>query len=177
MQFKMSLDTANVVSSVVVLAVLAVPVVVVPTVAGAALAIGWGQVVARLFLLGVVGLPLVLIAGAAIWAPSGLEITETEVRVVRRLGAPTCIPLASIAAVEDGPRPGLRLMGVSGFLGSFGLFSARDFGRFQLYATRRGPYVALRRKDGLPVVVTPDDPEHFRAMLARRLGGRRSDVG
>ena len=58
-----------------------------------------------------------------------------------------------------------------------GLFSARDLGRFQLYATRRGPYVALRRKDGLPVVVTPDDPEHFRAMLARRLGGRRSDVG
>jgi hypothetical protein len=168
-RFEMTLDTANVVSSVLVLAVLFVPAIVVPFAVGPALSKLVGPTLFPLVALLLGGVPIVALALVAAWAPCGLEIAPDEVRVLRRLGAPKRVPLSSIASVEPGPTPQIRLMGAGGFLGSFGLFSSHGFGRFHLYATRRGNYVALRLKEGLPVVVTPDDEARFRDALRQRL--------
>jgi hypothetical protein len=52
----------------------------------------------------------------------------------------------------------IRVFGVGGFFGSYGLFSSDKLGRFRAYATRRGQAVLVKRKSGLlPIVITPDD--------------------
>ncbi len=165
----MSLDTTNIVSTVALIGVMAIPAVVVPMVAGPGLAVAWGPLPAHLFQVAMAGLPFAMSLVAFVWAPSGLEIAHDELRILRRCGNSRSIPLASIVSVEEGPEPTVRLMGVSGLLGSYGLFSAPAFGNFNLYATRRENFVALRLKEGLPAVVTPDEPDHFRQLLERRL--------
>jgi hypothetical protein len=97
------------------------------------------------------------------WAmsPRALEIDERELRVERRAWAPLHIPRASIAgatSVEGYGPSAVRLFGVGGFFGSYGLFWSRTLGRFRLYATRRGQAVIVRRRgEALPIVLTPDD--------------------
>jgi hypothetical protein len=171
MRFEMTLDTTNVVTTCVLVVIVAVPGLVVPLVAGPAFVLSWGELPARLFELALAASPFVVLGGAAIFAPCGLELVDDQLHILRRVAPPVAIPLSSIARVEDGPKPTIRVFGMSGILGSFGLFSSTGFGQFKLYATRRGPYLALRLKDGPPVVVTPDDLPHFRQMLERRLGG------
>jgi len=97
------------------------------------------------------------------WAmsPRALVVDGGELRVERRAWQPLRIPLASVASASPLDRLGrgtLRLFGVGGFFGSYGLFSNGDLGRFRLYATRGGQAVIVRRTgDELPIVLTPDD--------------------
>ena len=111
----------------------------------------------------IVGLVAVGLAVAWALAPTALEIDGHAVRICRRAWRPLDLPLVTIASVETTPPMGLgfRLFGVGGFFGSYGLFWARNLGRFMAYVTRRGPSVLLRRRGALPVMVTPDDPEGF----------------
>jgi hypothetical protein len=105
----------------------------------------------------------VLLALAVAWAMSPREVVVNggELCVVRRAWPPVRVPLAAITEVSTVPGVGvwaIRLFGVGGFFGSYGLFSSAALGRFRLYATRRGPAVMIRRKDDkLPIVITPDD--------------------
>ena len=112
---------------------------------------------------GVLGLLAFAVALTLAWAMSPREVVVSpyEVRVLRRAWRPLRIPLTAVdtAAPIDslGALP-LRLFGVGGFFGSYGLFSSVALGRFHLYATRRGQAVLVRRNDRkLPVVLTPDD--------------------
>jgi hypothetical protein len=104
-----------------------------------------------------------LLALAVAWAMSPREVLVDgdELRVARRAWPPVRVPLAAITEVLTVPGVGawaIRLFGVGGFFGSYGLFSSVALGRFRLYATRRGPAVMIRRKDDkLPIVITPDD--------------------
>ena len=111
------------------------------------------------------GLPLVIGIGlvlTAAWAmsPCAIAVADGELYVLRRGWTPLHVPLASVERAERYDRSGvaLRLFGVGGFFGSYGLYSASAIGRYRLYATRRGPGVLVRRKGGaLPLVLTPDD--------------------
>ena len=97
------------------------------------------------------------------WAmgPRELVVEGGELRVERRAWRPLRVPLAEVTSASPlsslGARP-LRLLGVGGFFGSYGLFWSRSLGRFRLYATRQGQAVLVRRGEGaLPLVLTPDD--------------------
>jgi len=97
------------------------------------------------------------------WAmsPRAIEIGGGELRVKRRAWAPVRVPLRFVGSAEAHDGTGgraIRVFGVGGLFGSFGLFSNPSLGRFHLYATRRGPTVVVRRNDdALPLVLTPDD--------------------
>jgi uncharacterized membrane protein YfcA len=94
-------------------------------------------------------------------APRALVVEKGELRIERRLWAPLRVPLADIerAALLGSLGGGvLRLFGVGGFFGSYGLFRSTKLGRFRMYATHGGQAVLVTRKGGLlPLVITPDD--------------------
>jgi hypothetical protein len=112
---------------------------------------------------GVLAFAIGLVTLAFAWAMSPCEVVvdKGELRVVRRAWPPLRVSLTAIAAampIESLGTRGIRLFGVGGFFGSYGLFSSNALGRFRLYATRRGQAVILRRTDEkLPIVLTPDD--------------------
>jgi hypothetical protein len=109
---------------------------------------------------------LVALGLAAAYAPTSVELAGRELRITRRLAPPVRLSASEIVRVEQGP-PGcdLRLFGVAGFLGSFGLFWSLGFGRYWLYATRRAPSLAVRRRRGLPLVLVVDDPSGLRRAM------------
>jgi hypothetical protein len=110
---------------------------------------------------GVLALMTVVLAASWAMSPRALVVEGDELRIERRAWPALRIPLASVASASPLDRLGrgtLRLFGVRGFFGSYGLFSNCDLGRFRLYATRSGQAVIVRRTGGeLPIVVTPDD--------------------
>lgn len=111
--------------------------------------------------LGVVGLLAVVLALAWAMSPRELVVDGGELRIERRAWRPFRVPLSSVVSAAPLSRLGgrtLRVFGVGGFFGSYGLFSNTELGRFRLYATRVGQAVIVRRRgDELPIVVTPDD--------------------
>ena len=131
----------------------------------------WLPVVGRRLLLTPLGLAVVLVLLLA-WAmaPVALVVEAGELRVERRAWKPLRLPLSTVAAVSllDAPvRGAIRLFGVGGFFGSYGVFWSRALGRFRLYATRSGPGILVRRSGGsLPIVLTPNDCDGaVRAMM------------
>ena len=102
-------------------------------------------------------------------APTALAIDGDALRIERRAWWAIRIPLREIAALEStaGMRAfnTLRLFGVGGFFGTFGLMWSRPVGRFWAYATRTAPSLLLRLRGSLPVLVTPDDPDAVVAAL------------
>jgi hypothetical protein len=114
----------------------------------------------------------ILLALAWAMSPREVIVDGEELRVVRRAWWPLRVSLSAIAAASQldslGARP-VRVFGVGGFFGSYGLFSTRLLGRFHLYSTRRGQAVLVRRNDDrLPIVVTPDDVAGTIAAIDRR---------
>jgi hypothetical protein len=97
------------------------------------------------------------------WAmsPRALVVDTGELRVERRAWSPLRIPLSQVASASPLADVGagtLRVFGVGGFFGSYGVFSNGQLGRFRLYATHGGQSVLVRRRDDeLPIVLTPDD--------------------
>lgn len=106
---------------------------------------------------------VVSIAMALSWAmsPRALVVDERELRVERRLWPALRVARSDIenaAPLDSLGKRALRLFGVGGFFGSYGLFWSDKLGRFRLYGTRRGQAVVVVRRGGLlPLVLTPDD--------------------
>jgi hypothetical protein len=126
---------------------------------------------------GQIGAPIigfVTVALAISWAmsPRKLVIADSELRVERRAWPALRVPLSSVTTAEPVALSGrtLRLVGVGGFFGSYGLFTNGQLGRFRLYATRRQNAMIVRRSSGLPIVITPDDI----AGAVKTLGERRA---
>jgi hypothetical protein len=116
--------------------------------AGAALGIG---------ALALVGCVLVV---AWAMAPCQVVVEDNELRIERRAWRSRSIPLSEVENADPLSTIGraVRVFGVGGFFGSYGLFSSKAIGRFLLFATRRGQAVIVRRTNGaLPIVITPDD--------------------
>lgn len=102
-------------------------------------------------------------------APTALAIEGDALRIERRAWRPIRIPLRDIAALESAAGMRMfrtvRLFGVGGFFGTFGLMWSRPVGRFWAYATRTAPSLLLRVRGSLPVLLTPDDPQAVVAAL------------
>jgi Bacterial PH domain len=94
-------------------------------------------------------------------APVAVAVDERELRVERRFWPSLRVArgeIESAAPLDSLGRKALRLFGVGGFFGSYGLFWSDKLGRFRLYGTRRGQAVVVVRTGTLlPLVLTPDD--------------------
>jgi hypothetical protein len=111
---------------------------------------------------------------ALVWAmsPTALVVDGGELRIERRAWRPLRVPIASIRGASPlfalGPGT-LRLIGVGGFFGSYGLFHNGRLGRFRLYATHGGEAVVVQRVgNALPLVLTPDDVAGTLGAINRR---------
>ncbi len=123
----------------------------------------------------------VVAGGAAVvaWAlaPRAFEIGGGSLRVVRNGWIRTVIPLAEIrSAGEIGPEAlagALRLVGVAGLFGTYGIFRSPALGPLRLEATR-GSGLVLVRTARRAHVLTPDRPGEFvEALLAAAPSARR----
>jgi len=110
--------------------------------------------------LGVVALVALIMVLSWAMGPRAALVTEDELRIERRAWRALRVPLAEVSGVEVAAGTGraVRLLGVGGFFGSYGIFSNTALGTFQLYATRAGQVVIVQRSRGEPpLVFTPDD--------------------
>jgi hypothetical protein len=110
--------------------------------------------------IGIVVVLAVVLVFAWAMSPRELVVDAGELRVIRRAWPPVRVPLRAVASASPLDRFGggaIRLFGVGGFFGSYGLFTSKGLGRFHLYSTRRGQAMIVRRRDGIPLVLTPDD--------------------
>jgi len=55
----------------------------------------------------------------------------------------------------------IRVFGVGGLFGYFGLFRNNRYGTMIWYATRRDQFVVIERSQERAIVLTPDDPNSF----------------
>ena len=62
----------------------------------------------------------------------------------------------------------LRVFGVGGLFGYFGLFRNSRYGTMIWYATRRDQFVVIERSNGKTIVLTPDDPNSFVSEFEQR---------
>jgi hypothetical protein len=146
----------RVVTTIVLVLVLAVPLLVWSAIPG--LRLGPGSEVARWATL---LLPVVVVASWAL-APRALEIGGGELRVLRRAWPAAGIPLGGIEEVAQLPpgalRGAVRTFGVGGLFGFYGWFYKK--GPFRLFATRSDRLVEVVA-GGRRVVVSPDEPARF----------------
>jgi hypothetical protein len=116
---------------------------------------------------------LVTLVLAYAMAPTAIAVDAEGVSIERRLWPALRIPRAEIenaAPIDKLGSKALRLFGVGGFFGSYGLFWTDKLGRFRLYGTRKGQAVIVVRKGKLlPLVVTPDDVAGTIAAIDTRL--------
>ena len=78
----------------------------------------------------------------------------------RKFYSTTDMKTVSIVGKKDMPRS-IRVFGVGGLFGYFGLFRNSRYGTMIWYATRRDQFVVIERSNGRTIVLTPDDPNSF----------------
>ena len=151
-RFPMTLDRSNRLLTLVVVGILALVVAVQLVVCrGPAAWIPWLS-----------GALMLATLGPA-WAlsPRAVAVQGGELRVERRMWRPFAVPMFEIERVEPAPdvtlASAVRLFGVGGFFGIYGLLWIRGVGRVRAFLTRRGPGILVRRRGLLPVLLTPDD--------------------
>lgn len=66
----------------------------------------------------------------------------------------------SIVSKEE-MKGSMRVFGVGGLFGYFGLFRNSRYGTMIWYATRRDQFVVIERSNGRTIILTPDDPNSF----------------
>lgn len=102
-------------------------------------------------------------------APVAAVLSPTDLLIRRRAMRPKRFPRASFTSASEAPRRlGLRVAGVGGFFGSFGLFWASGgTGFYWLYTARvkAAPGAQLARRRGKPLVVVPDEGAAFLAAV------------
>jgi hypothetical protein len=115
-----------------------------------------------LWLGAMVGLPLVLLVGTALYGIKGY-VLQDQVLHVQHPGWTTSIDLQQLVSAEfdsEAMNNSIRLWGNGGVFSFTGRFRNRKLGQYDVYATdpRRSVVLKLPRKT---VVVTPDQPERF----------------
>ena len=107
---------------------------------------------------------IISLALVAIFAPGHYLLNSSGIKIKRVVGC-IDIPVDSITSVEmmdeSMSKGSIRLMASGGFFGFFGRFRSPALGAYSVYATRGENLVLIRRKDAIPIVLSPDDPEGF----------------
>ena len=115
--------------------------------------------------------------GAWALAPRGFVIAEGRLRILRNGWRPVQIRLDEIRSVSlldpDALRGSLKLLGMGGLFGYYGIFRSPSLGSYRLHATRSGGLVLVRTTTHTHVL-TPEPPDDFaEALLAAAPRARR----
>jgi len=111
----------------------------------------------------------------AIFAPLGYAVGPRAVTVIR-FASNVDVPLEDITEVEAVQLKGvIRVFGNGGAFGFWGTFSSKAFGTFQAYVTRSDNFVALKRRSGRPIVLSPDSPIDLVRAVQDALAGYRKE--
>ena len=98
------------------------------------------------------------------FSPKGYALEDGQLVIFRplqnKLYATTDILHVSIVDRKE-LKNSLRVFGVGGLFGYFGLFRNSRYGTMIWYATRRDQFVVIERSNGKTIVLTPDDPNLF----------------
>jgi hypothetical protein len=116
---------------------------------------------------GLTALPLLILAGAALFVIRGYTIDPNEL-LIRRLLWATRLPLAGLKSAEVMPqamRGSLRLFGNGGLFSITGLYRNRALGRYRAFVTHLQNTVVLRFQKKT-VVISPENPERFVAEIS-----------
>jgi hypothetical protein len=116
---------------------------------------------------GLTALPLLILAGAALFVIRSYTIEPGEL-LIRRLLWTTRLPLAglqSVEAVPDAMRGSVRLFGNGGLFSITGWYRNRALGNYRAFVTDLKKTVVLRFEKKT-VVISPADPERFVAEIS-----------
>lgn len=118
-----------------------------------------------------VGLPLTILGIAARFAVRGYTVSGDSI-VVHRLGWSLPVDARRLEAATISPfamRRSIRELGNGGLFAYAGRFRNARLGSYRAFVTDQSRTVALRfagRADGEVLVMSPDDPQAFVALLA-----------
>ena len=118
---------------------------------------------------------LAILVGSAVFGVRGYTVREGEL-LIHRLGWSTRFDLAelSVANFSPGATMGsVRTFGIGGLFGYVGRFRNTVLGSYIAYATNSSNTVVLEF-DRKTVVVTPDRPSEFVAVVKGRAEAKRS---
>ena len=98
------------------------------------------------------------------FSPKGYSVQDGQLVIYRpfhnKFYETAGIQTVSIVAKEE-LKWSMRVFGVGGFFGYFGLFRNSRYGTMIWYASRRDQYVVIERSNERALVLTPDDPNSF----------------
>jgi hypothetical protein len=116
---------------------------------------------------GLTALPLLILAGAALFVIRSYTIDPNELLIQRLLWA-TRLPLAGLKSAEVVPqamRGSIRLFGNGGLFSITGLYRSRALGNYRAFVTNLKDTVVLRFEKRT-VVISPENPERFVAEIS-----------
>ncbi|MFM6933930.1 MAG: PH domain-containing protein [Flavobacteriales bacterium] len=98
------------------------------------------------------------------FSPKGYAIEDKQLMIHRpfhrKFYSTSDMLKVSLVNKNEMPRS-MRVFGVGGLFGYFGLFRNSRYGTMVWYATRRDHFVVIERNNGRAIVLTPDDPNSF----------------
>ena len=105
------------------------------------------------------------------FSPKGYAFEDRKLVIYRpfqnKLYATADIHTVSIVNKNE-LKNSMRVFGVGGLFGYFGLFRNSRYGTMIWYATRRDQFVVIERSNGKTIVLTPDDPNSFVSEFEQR---------
>lgn len=108
------------------------------------------------------------------FSPKGYAIEDRQLIIFRpfhrKFYSTTDLITVSIVDKKDMPRS-IRVFGVGGLFGYYGLFRNSRYGTMVYYATRRDQFVVIERTNERTIVLTPDDPHSFVSELNKQMKG------
>lgn len=118
---------------------------------------------------------LILIGSFGVWVfykPKSFELTEDELVLTFPMRELT-LPRNEIAGARVLRRADVRTtlgfalrVGVGGLFGVFGLLWTSKLGWVRIYVTTTDGWLLVSRKSGMPVIISPKDPEALRRAIA-----------
>ncbi|MCY4024948.1 MAG: PH domain-containing protein [Acidobacteria bacterium] len=129
-----------------------------------------------------VGLPLTILGIAARFAVRGYTVSGDSI-LVHRLGWSLPVDAGGLEAATISPfvmRRSVRELGNGGLFAYTGRFRNAKLGSYRAFVTDHSRTVVLRfpgRADGEVLVMSPDDPQAFVALLADKRAGAASRAG
>jgi len=113
--------------------------------------------------------PAVILIGIVVtllYRPKEYQLDAEGLHIIRPV-KPVRIPLYNIRSIMPVTTKelgyGLRAFGSGGFLGYFGVFYYRNYGRITLYATDRSKLLLITLDNDRKIIISPDDTEGFMA--------------
>jgi hypothetical protein len=107
---------------------------------------------------------------AYIYRPLNYELNG-EALIINRPLKRVIIPRQDIEYVEpmddDAMKGTIRLFGVGGFFGYYGVFVNSRQGRMTWYATRKNNMILVKTRSNEKIVLTPDEPVDFLRQFSR----------